>query len=240
MSNKLLAVTLLILLSVIAIVIYNKSKEEAVRVADISVSFICENDQHFTADFDINLETLRVIENGELTRELQRSNTTSTSFADHNFEYTFAGEGVEVLNKSTGERFRCHQPFDPNNAPYNFGDLGEGAGEEQDAVAAVEENIIGLWVSLDDEKFTREFKADGTVIDSYEGEAATSSPWTIFTSESGLATEFPQSPDIIYLQIIDGDTPEDTLYFSLSKLTPEELELIYMNRGGVLRFTRAE
>lgn len=240
MSNKLLAVTLLILLAVVAAVLYTKSKEEVVKVVDISVSFICENEQHFTADFDINFETLRVMENGELTRELSKGDEKGMHFSNNDFEYTFAGEEVEVLHKSTNEQFRCHQPFDPNNAPYNFGDRAEGAGEEQDVIAAVKENILGSWVSVDDEKFKREFKSDGTVIDSYDGEEATSSPWMVFTSLSGLDTEFPQSPDIIYLQIITGTLPEDTLYFSLSKLTGDELELIYMNRGGVLRFIRAE
>lgn len=239
MSNKLLAATLLILLVVIAVVLYNKSSEEEEPVmADVALSFICQNEQHFVAEFDINFETLAVVENGEVTRELQRSNTTTMSFADNNFEYTFAGEGVRVLNKSTSEEALCNQPFDPNNAPYNFGDLGEGEGQEQDATEAVNENIVGKWVSLDDEKFTREFRSDGTAIDSYEDEEVSEGEWLVFTYESGIATEFPQDPESTYIQIKDAD-PQGVLYFSLAKLTPEELELIYMDRGNVLRFSRA-
>ncbi|MBI2610325.1 hypothetical protein HYW60_00090 [Candidatus Kaiserbacteria bacterium] len=35
-------------------------------------------------------------------------------------------------------------------------------------------------------------------------------------------------------------TRADTLNFSVNKLTPEELELTYMDRGGVLRFTKVQ
>lgn len=241
MSNKLLTITLLILLVAIAVVIYTKSEdEEPSKLSDISLSFICENEHHFIAEFDINLDTLRVLEGGLLTHQIPRTDEVLIRFSDSDVEYSFAGEEARVLNKLNNQITRCHQPFDPNNAPYNFGDLGEGGGEDQDATAAVNQNILGSWVSLDDEKFTREFKSDGIVIDSYENNKVSEGPWTIFTSESGIATEFPQSPDIIYLRIVNGPGAEDVLYFSLAKLTPEELELIYMNRGNILRFTRVE
>lgn len=241
MSNKLLAITLLILLAVIAVVVYTKSAEEVAEtpVAAVALSFICENNQHFIGEFDIDFETLSVVENGEVTRQVPRTDEVIMRFSNNDFEYTFAGEGVSVLNKSSNEETHCHQPLDPNNAPYNFGDLGEGAGEEQNVIVAINENIAGTWVSLDDEKFEREFRSDGTVVDRYEGKDTSSGPYTVFDSETGISTEFPQDEERIYIQIEDVD-PQGVMYFSLVKLTPEELELIYMDGGGILRFSRSE
>lgn len=239
MSNKLLAATLVILLVVIAVVLYNKSKEEPVQLASVSLSFICENEQHFVAEFDIDFETLNVVENGEITHELQRSDDVVMKFSNNDYDYIFAGEGVRVLNKLSNEETTCNQPFDPNNAPYNFGDLGEGAGETQDVTTAVSDNIVGTWVSMDDDKFVREFRSDGTAVDIYEGEEVSEGRWLAFTSENAIATDFSQTEEDVYIQIEDVD-PAGTLYFTLTKLTPEELELIYMGRGNVLRFTRAE
>lgn len=239
MSNKLLAATLFILLVVIAIVLYNKSEEEPVQLADVTLSFICENEQHFVAEFDINFETLKVVKNGELIRELQRSDAMVMRFSNNDYDYTFAGEGIRILNKTNGEETTCSQPFDPNNAPYNFGDLGEGAGVEQDMTIAVNENIVGTWISLDDNKFIREFRSDGTTVDIYEGEEVSKGKWLVFTHENGIATDFPQTKEDVYIKIEDID-PSGTLYFSLAKLTPEELELIYMDRGNVLRFSRTQ
>ncbi len=239
MSNKLLATTLVILLVVIAVVLYNKSKEEPVQLAEISLSFICENEQHFVAEFDINFETLRVVEAGEVTREIQRSDDVVMKFSNNEYDYIFAGERAHIINKVREMETFCYQPFDPNNAPYNFGDLGEGAEEEQNVATAVTENLVGTWVSLDDEKFVREFRSDGTAVDSYEGEEVSEGKWLVFTHENDIATDFPQAEEDVYIQIEDAD-PAGTLYFTLTKLTPEELELIYMGRGNILRFSRTE
>lgn len=110
--------------------------------------------------------------------------------------------------------------------------------------------LEGKWVSTQDTKFTREFKDDGTVIDAYES----SSPnvegnWALFTREmpvEGFVGELEDEP--IYLAIAQPES--EALYFKITKIDEDTLELIYLNRGlpapgggqagGTLVFTRAQ
>lgn len=110
--------------------------------------------------------------------------------------------------------------------------------------------LQGKWVSVQDAKFTREFKDDGTVMDAYEG----SSPnvegnWALFTREvpvEGFVGELEDEP--IYLAIAQPES--ETLYFKITKIDEDTLELIYLNRGlpapgggqagGALIFTKVK
>jgi hypothetical protein len=40
----------------------------------------------------------------------------------------------------------------------------------------------------------------------------------------------------VYIQATEKGTVQDTLDFKVAKLTPDELELIYMTRGGTLTY----
>ena len=51
---------------------------------------------------------------------------------------------------------------------------------------------------------------------------------------------YPLEEGKVYIQMTLTGTQADTLNFKLVKLTPEELELIYMDRGGTLRFQSIE
>ena len=94
---------------------------------------------------------------------------------------------------------------------------------------------------IDDEKFIREFRSGGVVIDSYEGEDPSDGDWIAFTDDNAPSDLlFPLEQDTVYIQIRIGGTQEEILNFKLTRLTPEELELIYMDRGGSLRFSRVQ
>jgi len=162
------------------------------------------------------------------------------TFEDASFKYVFAGEGVTVTDKAAGTSTTCSQPMDPNNAPVNFGDAGEGAGiqpagSQPSAVQVVSESILGKWMSTTDEKFVREFKA-GAVIDWYENEAVSQGTWKAFTQESAPELPYALEANTVYLELTMTGTQADKLYFKLVKLTPESLQLIYLDRGGMLEF----
>ena len=146
-----------------------------------------------------------------------------------------AGEGVQLT--TGGATFVCNPKPNPDSPPWNWGDAGEGGGVKQDAVLIVSESIVGKWQSVDDTKFTREFKAGGVVEDRYENKVVSSGLWVAF--EKGInapEVPYPLEGDVVYIQMTMSGTQADTLNFKLTKLTPEELELIYMDRGGVLKF----
>ena len=99
--------------------------------------------------------------------------------------------------------------------------------------------VVGEWKSTDDAKFTRTFRADGTVTDTYEGNASatTNGTWKVYTAKMELpaGVTFQLDNDVSYIQIA---MDSDTFNYRVSKATSAELELIYMDRGGVLRFKK--
>lgn len=234
---------LLIFIAVIAAVIagyliyQNRfSPEAAEPLSGNGISFICDGGDNFIAEFSPEMDRVNVIVAGSMERQLHSlgEDQVPFRFADDDFVYTFVGEEVVVADLKTNESYTCHQPFDPNNAPYNFGDGAEAVdnGEASPSSTAAT-GLIGSWQSMDDPKSVREFRSDWTAVDYYDSEEIGDSDWTVFTAEDGIITPFPQEDGVIYLRLADVD---EHLYFKLNKITPEELELTYLDRGGVLRY----
>jgi hypothetical protein len=151
----------------------------------------------------------------------------------------FSGNGETVTLGEGDSAINCSPVPNPDEAPFNFGD-GHGS-IKQDASLIVSESIQGKWKSTEDEKFVREFKADSVVQDWHDGKVVTSGLFVVFTKANApKMVAFPIEENAVYIQITEKGTQADTLNFKLVKLTPDELELIYMDRGGSLRFTRVQ
>ena len=91
----------------------------------------------------------------------------------------------------------------------------------------------------DDESFTREFTADGKVVDRYTGDSS--------ADEIGAYTTVDTSKEIIEdvpadlledVHVIKLSFSETDLYFSVVTLTQNELELGFIGRGNTLSFKR--
>jgi membrane-bound inhibitor of C-type lysozyme len=153
----------------------------------------------------------------------------------------FVGAGEEVSLTVAGNSTICDPMSNPDEAPFNFGDTGEGAGGTQDASLAVAANIVGKWKSVDDAKYVREFEVGGRAVEWYDDEIRSEGGWIAFTSANKPADiAFPLESGEVYVQMALSGAVSDKLNFRIGKLTPEELELVYMDRGGVLRFTKAQ
>lgn len=110
-----------------------------------------------------------------------------------------------------------------------------------DAVATTVANITGKWQSTDDSKFVREFNTDDTYTDSYDNEADSSGRWIVFTEKDApKAFPYPMDSDAVYLQLTLAGEQTETLNFKVSTLTTDTLQLIYLDRGGALNFTRVQ
>lgn len=209
----------------------------------LSASFNCADNTHFVAEFPA--DQAQIVIDGKLVRTLPRVNGAGQRYEDSAYVYVFAGEGAAVMNKATGGKTTCDQPLDQNNAPVNFGDAAEGgagfneAVQQRDLGSIVSESIIGTWKSTQDPKFVRQFKSDGTVQDSYDGKVVTSGKWQAFSSVKPLVVPFPVEKGVVYIQMTDGGQ-SGALDFKVAKLTPESLELVYMERGGVNSFTKVK
>jgi hypothetical protein len=211
----------------------------------LSASFVCKDTSHFIAEFPTGSEEVKIVIDGTAVRTLPRVAGDGQRFENSTFAYVFAGEEVTVTDKVSKKTTTCAQPADPNNAPVNFGDSAEGgagfAGSVQPDVAAlVTASAIGKWKSVDDAKFIREFKSGGVAIDSYNGKADATGTWKVFTKANAPAVTYTLENDAIYLQMSAGSAPADTLTFKVVKVTPEELELIYLERGNTLKFTKVQ
>lgn len=241
MSNKIFLGIILAVFIIAGYVIYaNYTEKKAYESSGQGVSFSCENGTGFLAEFDAGMTNVDIVVGGNLEKSFPNigDELVPYRFGDEFKIYTFVGEEVVVADLVSGVSVVCKQPFDQNNAPYNFGDSGEGAGADNDGAAAVMTSIIGNWQSTDDAKFTREFRDGGVIVDRYEATEDTEGTWSVFTSESGIETPFTQTVGAVYFRVVMDDFPEEILYFELAKLTPEELELFFLGRGGVLAFTR--
>lgn len=97
--------------------------------------------------------------------------------------------------------------------------------------------LVGNWESKDDAKFTREFTAQGTVTDRYDGslESTISGKWSFVADPSKEQAELPVVKDA---KVIKIQFPEEVLYFALTDLTETDLAMIYLTGNGTLRFTR--
>lgn len=241
MSNKIFLGMLALIVILGGYVVYSNISTSGVEEKmGNQVSFNCTEGESFIAEFSFDMTKLNVVVSGDVKYTLPNIGDENVPyrFGDSDRQYTFVGEEVTVTDLKSGSDVVCNQPFDSNNAPYNFGDAREGAGsEQQDISLIVGENILGKWKSVDDQKFTRTFLPDGTFTDSYEGSTDTRGNWVVFTKDSGIVTTFPLEEGTVYIRLLTGDETADALHFKVLKLTPEELELAYMERGGVLKFT---
>jgi hypothetical protein len=99
--------------------------------------------------------------------------------------------------------------------------------------------LAGTWQSTDDTRFTREFDADGTSVDRYEGDtsATTAGRWMLFMGSkppAGTAGRAFQ-PDVVYLRLEQNG---DVLLFALAGLSRSDMKMVYLERGNLLSFVR--
>lgn len=191
----------------------------------------------FVAEFP-TADTVVISRDGVTVRELPRTGDAPQRFEDAEYAYVFAGEGVTVTTKKSGATLVCSQPTDPNLAPVNFGDAGEGGSVQQDVALIVSESIVGVWRDATDTKFVRSFRDGGGVEDTYDGRVVSTGSFVIFTADQPLTVPYPLETGVVYLRVTLSGSQADTLYFKVARLTPESLELVYLNRGGTLVFTR--
>lgn len=169
---------------------------------------------------------------------------TTLSFVNADAGQRFEGEGMVFVGAGEGVTLTvgntthvCEPVPSTDMAPWNWGDAGEGGSVKQDTSLIVSESIIGKWQSTQDPKSVREFRSGDVMIDYYDGKQVTDGLWVAFTKANApKIVPFPIEEGAVYIQVTAKGTQADTLNFKVAKLTPEELELVYMERGGVLTY----
>ena len=112
------------------------------------------------------------------------------------------------------------------------------------AVAAPSQEALmaGKWRSTDDAKAMVEIRADGTWIDSYVGEpsATATSHWLLFSGAKPPKAAAGETLDATstYLEVNDQDGGQ--LFYALDKVDTKSLEMLYLDRGNELTYTRVK
>lgn len=121
----------------------------------------------------------------------------------------------------------------PANAPTMPAE--EEVGEENQAT---ESAVVGTWRSKQDSKFTREFRADGTIVDRYEGDESA-------TIEGSWSMANPAAVDLQGMeydaeaQLIMVSDPYESYLFKVNAVSETDLSLTYIGgAGGTLEFER--
>ena len=117
----------------------------------------------------------------------------------------------------------------------------EGMTQTNEALAPNDQYMVGTWTSSEDAKFSREFKMDGTVIDRYQGDTATTETGTYATVDPTAETGFPvPEASVAGMSVIKIVFPKSgTMYFSINALTDSDLTMTNLSgRGNILVFTR--
>lgn len=122
------------------------------------------------------------------------------------------------------------------------GSMKDGATDSKKSadprISAAWEMMIGTWSSEDDRNFIREYKNDGTLTDSYAsaaGETKTDADWSLFTSDNAdEGVEFQLNGKDVYVKQVEKSGA--VTYFRISSVTPTELEIVNMTKGGATRF----
>ena len=208
-----------------------------------SYEYICDNGSAFsmTPAADLSTVSLNPVVAKPIAAEgvlAHVESLTGARFEGNGIVMTGAGE--EVRLDVNGKTLLCNPVPSTDMAPWNWGDAGEGGGEKQDVALIVSESILGKWQSTDDTKFAREFETGGRVVDYYDSKIQAEGEWSAFTKESAPDSAIPYEDNAVYLRVTFAGDTQNPLTFKVAKLTPEELSLIYMDRGGVLNFARAQ
>ncbi|MCE9541224.1 hypothetical protein K8R03_01540 [Candidatus Kaiserbacteria bacterium] len=109
--------------------------------------------------------------------------------------------------------------------------------------AATGSTVTGVWKSDEDAKFVREFKADGSVTDSYEGDASATETGTFTAVNPADATGLPvPAENLAGMTVMKLSFPKTgDLYFTINTLTATKLEMTNLSgRGNMLMFTKVQ
>jgi copper homeostasis protein (lipoprotein) len=102
------------------------------------------------------------------------------------------------------------------------------------------QKLVGIWRSTQDTKYTREFKAEGAVIDKYEGTTndTQSGVWNVITDPTTIPTTLPAVGNATFINVVFG---QDIFYYSVAaSSTPDHLSLVGLNGKSNLDFNRVK
>lgn len=109
------------------------------------------------------------------------------------------------------------------------------------AITTTSRALIGRWRSTDDTRYSLEIDSNSNAIERYQNDpsATATSSWALFTSASPDPTfSGTEAPGVVYLTLTGGGA--GTRHFAVVELTGSTFDMLYLDRGGTLSFTRVQ
>lgn len=103
--------------------------------------------------------------------------------------------------------------------------------------------MVGTWKSTDDGKFTRTFRADGTVTDAYEGDASATDSGTYTTVDPAAEAGFPApAANFSGMTVVKVNFEKaGVMFFGINSMTETNLTMTYVGGAGKpLSFTKVK
>lgn len=116
--------------------------------------------------------------------------------------------------------------------------FGKAGAPISSATATTSAALIGSWRSTDDTRYSLAIDGAGSAVERYQGDAnaTATSTWALFTSANPDPTfSGKEQAGVVYLRLSDSAGER---HFGIVTVSPSTLELVYLDRGGTLRFTR--
>lgn len=88
----------------------------------ITAPFRCDDDSSFVAEFPASMESVTIASEGETNAFPNVASTSGKKYEDAGWTFVFRGETATVTDRTLKTTKTCNPPFDPDNAPVNFGD----------------------------------------------------------------------------------------------------------------------
>ena len=109
---------------------------------------------------------------------------------------------------------------------------------QKDPLQATSDDLLGLWRSDEERQVIREFKKDGSVVDTFAGGGESTTQegeWSIFVGPGREPASVPLTKGVTYLKIV---WPEEVSFLAIRDLTSGKLTLEYAGGGGKISFTK--
>lgn len=107
------------------------------------------------------------------------------------------------------------------------------AGSNTGEYDAVDPAMLGTWKSKDDAKFTREFRADATVVDRYEGDASATDTGTYVTVDPTVIDTGVPEASLAGMTVLKITFEKSgVMFFGINSMTESDLTMTYLGGAG--------
>lgn len=228
--RKLFIVAIILILGIGGWFVYTKGT--GAPGAETLYAYSCENSMQFNLSPAEDYSWLAIFPGKNATFSQE-----TLSYRDNVHGMHYMGVGSEITASDTGVILGL--PSGTTSCAVAEGSAAlswnvDATDIEVDNALTVSESIVGKWQGVGETTIRREFKQDGTYVDTRDGKQVAQGLWFAFSPKNAPEVPFDLGENNVYLQL--AETNGGVAYLRVTMLTLGDLTLVYMDRPGVLMF----